>query len=98
MDKGLRGFVGRDVREVVARLGYPDSEQLLLGDKVYTWNNESAGSMVFPAPTAGTPATVVPYANSCTVKIIADSSGTIKDYDFYGNYGGCERYARAVSP
>ena len=37
LDRDLNALVGKDVRLLVKRLGYPDQQDVALGEKVYTW-------------------------------------------------------------
>ncbi|HZT04573.1 MAG TPA: hypothetical protein VFA39_20155 [Steroidobacteraceae bacterium] len=37
--EGLNGLVGKNIREAISHLGYPDSQATILGDVVYTWRH-----------------------------------------------------------
>ena len=37
MTRDLKALVGKDVNMIVKRLGYPDKQEVMLGEKVYTW-------------------------------------------------------------
>lgn len=46
---------------------------------------------------SGQTSTVVPRAHNyyCSIRLIADRKGVVRDFDWQGNQGGCERYSDA---
>jgi hypothetical protein len=38
LDRDLNALVGQDVQLIAKRLGYPDRQDVVLGEKVYTWH------------------------------------------------------------
>jgi hypothetical protein len=38
MDRDLKALVGKDVQLIVKRLGYPDGQNVMMGEKVYMWH------------------------------------------------------------
>lgn len=109
MNEGLQGLIGQDIHVAVDRLGYPDAQRTVLGDKVYIWSashnvslpmttmSTTTGS-VGGAPVYGTTTntTFVDTNFNCTITLGTDTNGRIKNYRWSGNMGGCEQYARAL--
>jgi hypothetical protein len=38
MQKALQPYQGKNIKAVIARIGYPDSQDTMLGKHVYVWN------------------------------------------------------------
>lgn len=95
LDKGLKGLVGQNIDQAVKRLGYPTSERTTLGTKIYTWSTSFGG--VIPSATSANTVGVVPVNYACKVELIVDAAGTITDYDWEGDQGGCEGFADRVA-
>lgn len=97
---------GKPIQEAVKRFGYPQSEQTILGDKVYTWSTTQ--SHVSLTPTAATTvgsvplqATTVSYAATpatlaCEVKIATGPDNLIKTLQYDGNNAACQPFADAM--
>lgn len=109
MNQGLGGLVGQNIRAAVSRLGYPDGKREMLGNTIYVWNTNR--SIILPVPTSTTttgyvgPLPVsgtttgtayIPQSYNCTLQIGTDQAGTIINYQWAGNTGGCARYANAL--
>jgi hypothetical protein len=90
----LQTYVSTDIRDFIARMGYPDSTHDVLGDTVYVWTTNRAGAI--PVTTANNGTTFVPISRRCTVQVITDGAGTIKLFTWEGNESGCKRYARRL--
>lgn len=110
LNDGLQGLVGEDIHEAFARLGYPDGQRTVLGDTIYIWSTNHNVAMPITTTTTTTGAVgttpyygtttgmgFVPMAFMCTVQIATDENGRIKNYQWEGNQGGCQRYARGFS-
>ena len=109
MNDGLQSLIGQDIHAVVARLGYPDGQRVMLGDKIYIWSsnhkvalplttmNTTTGS-VGNVPVYGTTTntTFVPMSFNCTIQIATDANDRIKSYQWSGNLEGCRPYANAL--
>lgn len=79
----------------------------IMGDTIYIWSTNrnailpmntttTTTGMVGTTPIYGTTNAMhfVPVAYSCTVQIATTPDGTIKNYQWEGNEGGCRRSAR----
>jgi len=53
MDKGLAALRGRDLKTAIGYLGYPDNQQEIAGNKVYTWGRSYTATTVTPVTTYG---------------------------------------------
>lgn len=108
LDAGLKGLIGRPISEAVGRLGYPDSQREMMGDKLYVWstshtavmpimNTSTTTGSVGGAPVYGqtTGMTMVPMNANCLIQVAVTESGIIKSYQWRGNEMGCQLYARA---
>jgi hypothetical protein len=78
LDKNLRAdlqpLVGQNIKVPIAKIGYPTSNQVILGDMVYVWSMTSE--------TTGT--------QPCILQIAASTAGIIKSYSWQGDRRGCE--------
>ncbi len=105
----LQSTVGHNIKTVIARLGYPDSERVIVGDTVYTWSMHRHATLTLPQATTTTgyvgdqPITAttwgsesVPIDNQCTLQVATDPNGTIKSANFRGNSGGCRSFLSAL--
>jgi len=108
LDTGLKGLIGRPVSEAVGRLGYPDSQREMMGDKLYVWSTShtavmpimntstttgNVGGMPVYGQTTGM--TMVPMNANCLIQVAVTENGIIKSYQWRGNEMGCKMYARA---
>lgn len=102
MEAGLNALMGRPDRQAFEVLGYPTTKQEFGGDTVYTWSVSRSGAIVTPqtATTTGyvgnkpvygttTYSQVTPVNYSCTIKIAAGPDGSLKNWEYDGNPGGC---------
>lgn len=100
---------GQPIQEAVARFGYPQSEQTILGMKVYTWSTGGTYLSTTPttAVTSGTmgavpfTTTTVGYRQtasdvSCEIKIITTPEGIMEKFQYDGNNIACMPYAEAM--
>jgi hypothetical protein len=109
MQDALQPYVGRNVRDVVARIGYPVNQREMLGDQVYSWTTDATISL--PMPTSNlTTGTIsgqtywettsgtqnVSFRVYCTVQFATDTEGKVKQYHWNGTYDGCANYAHAL--
>ena len=103
---GLKTLLGKDIHVAVAKLGYPDDERVILGDKVYVWSTNrmtvmpiyttsTTSGTVGSTPYYGTTMTpsYVPVNANCKIQLTTDSDGIITRYQVEGNESGCSAYA-----
>ena len=108
LDAGLKGLIGHPVSEAVGRLGYPDSQREMMGDKLYVWSTSHTAVMPImntsttTGSVGGTPiygqttgVTMVPMNANCLIQVAVTETGVIKSYQWRGNEMGCQMYARA---
>jgi hypothetical protein len=109
MENGLNALMGQPIQNAFDHLGYPSGQMQVGQDTVYGWGRSFVMSMPTSstAQTTGyvgsTPysantnvTTWAPAQYSCDIKIIAGPDGRIKDWQFDGNMGGCEAYAKPL--
>ncbi len=105
MEEGLSALMGKSEAEAFAVIGYPSSKDIFAGDTVYTWLVSQSGTILVPqvATTTGFVGRVPVYGSttysqpmainhSCTIKLVANSAGILKNWEYNGNLGGCRRY------
>lgn len=106
IEAGLGALEGRRIESAFSALGYPDDTIQVGRDTAYVWGNRQSfnlavptsetaygtvGGRTFSATTYGTSYQQVNY--QCDIKVVANSSGMIKAWDYFGNVGGCSRYS-----
>lgn len=109
MDMTLNMMKGKDKSLPFKVLGYPDGSYKIDKDIIYVWQRTEGGVLATSdsytsygtvngkyasATTYGTVYTPTNY--SCRIKIVTDSKGIIKDYDFDGDQAGCYPYIRQL--
>jgi hypothetical protein len=109
MNDGLSDLVGLDVDAAVAVLGYPDGQREMMGDTLYIWSSNH--NVVLPMATTTTTTGNfggVPYYGSttgmgympanlnCTIQLAVGPNKVIKSWQWNGNMGGCQPYARSL--
>ncbi|WP_234424367.1 hypothetical protein [Dickeya sp. ws52] len=110
MDEGLSSLVGKNKDVAFNVLGYPSKEQSFDKTKVYTWNRATSETILLSSPqttygTVGattfnsttTQLSAVPVQYACTIQLATDEAGTIKQYQYDGNMGGCEPYIHRLN-
>jgi hypothetical protein len=78
---GMRGFQGRSIDDLVARVGYPDRQERVIDKTAYYW---------------GTAGVDDPNAATCQLKAVAGEDKIIVDTSVYGNPMGCEATVRKL--
>lgn len=109
MDEYLKPYVGQDIHAAVAKLGYPDSQRVILGDTVYAWSHEHRGVLILPTATTTTGrvgdvgvnvssygSEAMPTHSACQIQMAVDSAGIVKNYQWIGSDSGCSPYLRAL--
>ena len=77
IQSGMDSMVGQPLSAVIAKLGVPNEEQTIAGQKVYTWYS---GRLI-----EGT-------TSSCRIRAIMRGD-IIATWDYEGNESACWRYA-----
>lgn len=84
LNRGLNSLHGQNMEAAIAALGYPTSQQTIVGDRVLSWVSE----FVFPAtPDMG------PLRVRCTIQIGVGEDSIIKNTHVDGT--GCQHFANA---
>jgi len=81
IEDGTQKMVGQPVSVAIAKLGMPTGEQMIAGQKVYTWYT---GRMVEGS------------TQQCRIRAIMQGD-RIGSFDYEGNNGACMRYAMSLS-
>ncbi len=88
LETELGSLKDKPAKEAFDRLGDPNGNQEIAGEKVYVWSSANDKSL------AGSTANAVDF--DCTVRIFVDKQEKISHYDFKGNVGGCALYAHLL--
>jgi hypothetical protein len=74
VDRPLAGRVGLHIDQVIAEMGYPTSERMVAGRKLYTWVREVGfdGDQL-----------------RCEATYEVNDEGLVVDYDWHGQLGAC---------
>lgn len=109
LSNGLEAYLNHDIRDMVARLGYPDGERTIMGDHLYVWSTNrtgllpvtslstttgSVGGMPYYGNTTSTG--FMPMQMQCTIELAVDRSNRITHYQWHGNPAGCAHYANRL--
>ena len=112
LKKELDALKGQPVKVAFDRLGYPNTEGQIAGEKFYVWSTLNTVWMPNVSTTTGSGmvgGTPFSYNQSsmgggtninlrCTIRIFIDGNEMITHHDVNGNNGGCARYAHALDP
>lgn len=106
LDEELPKYKGKPIDSLVAKLGFPNAEQTIMGRKVYVWSTSMSYVSVNPTTSTttgyvgGRPITATStsytYSDSnlsCTLRAIVDAQGLIERYAYEGNNGACYTYS-----
>lgn len=105
IENGLNALNGEGIKTAFDYLGYPDSQQEIAGDKVYTWGTSFMSTTVAPMTSytsiggyGATTTSSIPITqhNQCSIKIITNQNDVITNSQYVGNLGGCARYGTAL--
>lgn len=105
LDAELPKYNGKQLDQLVAKLGYPTSQQTLMGRTVYVWSTNEQFTSFQPTTTTGYVGTtpVMMTGNqatvsnlSCTIRVFTDSNNIIQGYDYNGNNGTCFTYSNRL--
>ena len=111
MRPAMESLEGKPVQAAFSALGFPDQEQTIAGQKVYVWMRNYSGSYTIPTTSTSTtyvgttPINTTTYGTStqsynanCKIRVMADASGKIVNWDAEGNEYGCSPYAERLRP
>lgn len=106
MGEGLTALEGENISKAIEVLGYPDQQQTIGTDTVYTWSRGFQSSYTVPqtSTTTGYVGTTPVYGTTttnsvrtsnhhCLIKIGTNDKGIIKMTEAEGTVGGCASYA-----
>ncbi len=109
ISSGLEYFIGRPIDSAVQVRGYPDGKREILGHTLYIWSSNHSATLAVPTmstttgvagsiPVYGTTTSVMPIYGSfyCTITLAVDAKDTIVNWQWTGNLGGCEQYAKIL--
>lgn len=74
IDRPLAARVGMNIQQVIDQIGYPTTERVVAGRKVYTWTRRFA----FQGDTM-----------ECELTYEVNDAGVVIDYNWHGQLGAC---------
>ena len=107
----MQPMIGRPVSYVFGKLGWPDAESKIAGQKIFSWVTQTGGSYTLPQYNTGTiynpcgSTSTYSYTTYhqhsynyfCIIRIFVDAEDRVTAYDFEGNEGGCSTFAKQLS-
>lgn len=84
LNEELPKYNGKPVSALIAKLGYPDAEQTVMGHKVYLWSNGGIGTASEP------------IGDSCRLRAMVNAAEVVTWLDYMGNDYGCRPYSRRL--
>jgi len=110
MQRGLNALTGQNIQTAFDVFGYPSGKQEFGNDVVYYWQTSSSGVIpvpmtattlnnnlgTFPSYSTTTYNQLVPVSYDCLIKLITDETGTIRTWEYEGNYG-CVGYIHRLN-
>jgi len=93
LSNDVKHYVGRDIRELSARLGNPTGQQETTGDRVYVWSVSSEG--VMPKDTGGEGTMTVQH--ECRLEVSVSAENKIRTYQVEGSDAGCAAFRRHLN-
>ena len=82
----LRPWVGRPATETFLRLGTPDSEGEVTGEKFYLWENSSLATDTLASGASNV------YTKHCKIRAFVDKTEIVTRFTMIGNVIGCRVY------
>jgi hypothetical protein len=105
-DEKLPAYSGRPIEDLVARLGYPNAEQTVMGRKAYIWNTSQQFTSITPTTSTTTGYVGTRSVNmqtttystdtstlSCVIRVFVDDQNRITRWEYNGNNGACYKYS-----
>lgn len=89
-------YVGQHIDVAVKQLGYPAEEKEVVGRRLVVWNSRSVSvrPKTYTASNGATVTTTETAALGCSLTLEVGQDGVVKDYDWEGQMGACERFSR----
>jgi hypothetical protein len=92
MNKGLQALSGKDIKTAFSVLGYPNEEHAYGDETVHIWSKKSPVAY-YPAGYYDGKARISQVSNDCTIRMVSDSRGEIKHWEWSGSEQACQSYA-----
>lgn len=88
-------YVGQHIDVAVKRLGYPSEEKVVVGRRLVVWNSGTTvlRPKTYTASNGDTVTTSETARLGCSLTLEVGQDGVVKDYDWAGQMGACERFA-----
>ena len=97
IERGLTTLHGENIKTAYQYLGYPDNQQKISGENVYTWGTNFVTNSTTPVFTSlGAFHVPTTHHNQCSIKIITNKKDIITNSQYFGNLAGCQRYGTAL--
>jgi hypothetical protein len=94
LSNDVKPYVGRDIHELVARLGSPTGKQETTGELVYVWSADSEGVLSTTSGAEGTRTGTMTAHYECTLEVTVNAQNVIQSYQIDGSNAGCAAFRR----
>lgn len=85
IESKIDGMKGQPIKTVIDKLGEPDEQNQIGGEKAYVWLLPNKSGFAYQA-----------VGFECTIKVFVDKDDKITHYGYNGNVGGCGQYAHKL--
>jgi hypothetical protein len=97
LSNDVKAYVGRNIDELVARLGRPTGKRETTGDRVYVWSIDSEGILPTGSGAEGSAASTMTVQLECTLEVTVNAQSVIQSYQVEGSDAGCAAFRRHLS-
>jgi hypothetical protein len=94
LSNDVKPYVGRNIDQLVARLGHPTGKRESTGDRVYVWSIDSEGILPTGASTEGSATSTTTVQLECTLEVTVNTENVIQSYEVEGSDAGCAAFRR----
>jgi hypothetical protein len=94
LSNDMKAYVGRNIDELVARLGHPTGKRESTGDRVYVWSVDSEGVLPNSASTEGSATSTTTVQLECRLEVTINAESIIQSYEVEGSDAGCAAFRR----
>ena len=93
LNESLEPYMGLKAPYIFGKLGRPDREGEIAGEKFYVWSWRHSGSMPIHKEESWE---IDDDSEYCELRLFVTSEDNITDYDWKGNMDGCEKMAKIL--
>jgi hypothetical protein len=88
----VKPYVGRDINELIARLGKPTGKLEKTGDRVLVWSTDSEGVLPTGSSADGASTRIETVHHECTLEVTISAENVVLSYEVEGSDAGCSSF------